>query len=357
MKMVFGLGTGRNERIHEIADIARVAEEQGFDHITLVDQPFMSRDVHVGATLAAANTRYIRIGHGVADPVTFHPMTLANATATLDELARGRVFMGVGAGGPFGKMMTAPMRHRNYREALLFMKKFMAGEEASYQGTRVRSEWIRGPVPLYIAAEGPLSLQLAGELGDGVMTMGAPPAWIKWKLEFIEKGALKAGRDPSKIDVLIRCMMTLAETKEAGRELAKGTMHFYYEYLEAHRNYPEAVKIIDGLEREQPGLLDEMKRYSEAWDPVWFEHNDAQRTGLVTSRMVDNFSLTGTPDDVHEGIHKLHEVGVKNISVVIHTVKDKKGQLREIGEKIIPEYRYGDVGTFYREDQERTSMT
>ena len=51
MKMEFGLGTGRNERIHEIADIARVAEEQGFDHITLVDQPFMSRDVHVGATL------------------------------------------------------------------------------------------------------------------------------------------------------------------------------------------------------------------------------------------------------------------------------------------------------------------
>ena len=41
---------------------------------------------------------------------------------------------------------------------------------------------------------------------------------------------------------------------------------------------------------------------------------------------------------------------MKNISVVIHTVKDKKGQLREIGEKIIPEYRYGDVGTFYRED-------
>ena len=232
--------------------------------------------------------------------------------------------MGVGAGGPFGKMMTAPMRHRNYREALLFMKKFMAGEEASYQGTRVRSEWIREPVPLYIAAEGPLSLQLAGELGDGVMTMGAPPAWIKWKLEFIEKGALKAGRDPSKIDVLIRCMMTLAETKGSGAGAGEGDNAFLLRVPGSAPELSGSGQDIDGLEREQPGLLDEMKRYSEAWDPVWFEHNDAQRTGLVTSRMVDNFSLTGTPDDVHEGIHKLHEVGVKNISVVIHTVKDKK---------------------------------
>ena len=350
MKMEFGIGTGRNERVHEIADLARIAEESGFEHITLVDQPFMSRDVHVGATAAALNTRYIRIGHGVADPVTFHPLTLANATATLEELARGRVFLGVGAGGPFGKMMKAPMGHRAYREALVFMKAFLAGEQASYQGVTVRSEWVRGPIPLYVAAEGPRALQMAGELGDGVMTMAGPPAWIRWKLTLIERGALGAGRDPSKIDVLVRCGMALADTKDQGRRLARGTMHFNYRHLQAHRGHPEAVKVINDLERDQPGLLDELRRYSQAFDPVWFEHNDAARVALVTPRMVDCFSLTGTPDDIHEGIHELHEVGVRNLSVVIHTARNKRGVLRDIGDHIITEYRYGDVGSFSRDE-------
>ena len=357
MKMEFSVGTGRNETIHEVGSIAQVAEESGFSHITYVDQPFTSRDVHVSATVAALATKHIRIGHGVVDPSTFHPMTLANAIATVHELAGGRVFMGVGAGGPFGKMMTRPMRYKEFREAVVFMKKYMSGEEADYQGVRVRSEWIRGPVPLYIGAEGPQTLQLAGEIGDGVLTMGAPPAWLKWKFELIERGALRAGRDPSKIDVLVRCMMIPAESKEEGWKVARGTMHFVYEYLEAHRNYPQAVEVINRLDREQPGLLDELKRYSEAWDPAWFEHNDSPRANLVTPRMVENFSLTGTPDDIHEGIDKLQQVGVKNISVLIHTIKDKKGLLREIGDKIIPEYRYRDVAYFSREDEERTTYT
>jgi len=347
--MSFGIGTGRNERIHEIADLARIAEEAGFEHISLVDQPFMSRDVHVGATAAALNTRYIRIGQGVADPVTFHPLTLANATATLEELARGRVFMGIGAGGPFGKMMKAPMAHRDFRKAVVFMKKFLAGEEASYQGATVRSEWVRGPVPIYVAAEGPRALRMAGELGDGVMTMGGPPAWIKWKLTLIERGALEAGRDPSRIDVLIRCGMALADTKEEGRRLARGTMHFNYRHLQAHREHPEAVKVIENLERDQPGLMDELRRYSEAFDPVWFEHNDAARVDLVTPRMVDCFSLTGTPDDIHEGVRELQEVGARHLSVVIHTTKNKKGAIRDIGDNIVTEYRYGDVSSFSRD--------
>lgn len=158
------------------------------------------------------------------------------------------------------------------------------------------------------------------------------------------------GRDPSKIDVLIRCGMIVADSKEAGRELAKGTMHFNYKHLETHQKYPGAAEVIDAIEREQPGLMGELKRYSEAFDPIWFEHNDAARTDLVTPRMVDSFSLTGTPDDIHDGIYKLQEVGVKHLSVVIHTSKHKKLALQEIGEKIIPEYRYGDVATLYRDE-------
>ena len=64
MKMKFAVGMGRNEKITEIAELAQLADEKGFSHMTLVDEPGLSRDVHVMATIAAMSSRRIGIGHG-----------------------------------------------------------------------------------------------------------------------------------------------------------------------------------------------------------------------------------------------------------------------------------------------------
>ena len=67
--------------------------------MTLVDQQNLCRDVYVMMTIAAQNTSRIQIGHGVTIPETRHPSVTANATATVAELAPGRIFLGIGAGG------------------------------------------------------------------------------------------------------------------------------------------------------------------------------------------------------------------------------------------------------------------
>ena len=72
MKMRFAVGMNRNERMDEIAGHARVAEESGFDFVTYVDQPFMSRDVFASMTIAALNTHRIHMGPGVLDLTTHH---------------------------------------------------------------------------------------------------------------------------------------------------------------------------------------------------------------------------------------------------------------------------------------------
>src|SRR5438067_637746 len=107
MKMNFGLGTGRALTISEVSEEARVAEDYGFTHLGFVDQTGMERYVHLRMAAAALNTKHIRVGHSVTDPWTFHPWVIANATATVDEVSGGRAFIGIGAGGPFGKEMTA----------------------------------------------------------------------------------------------------------------------------------------------------------------------------------------------------------------------------------------------------------
>ena len=99
MKLDFSVGLGRTESVHEIGEYARFAEDSGFKQLTLIDMPFVGRDVHTLMALSAQSTRAILIGHGVTTPITFHPMSIANATASINELSGGRAFVGLGVGG------------------------------------------------------------------------------------------------------------------------------------------------------------------------------------------------------------------------------------------------------------------
>ena len=341
MKIEFGIGMGRNERMDEVGEISRVAEESGFSLITFVDEPFLARDVHVMCTVAALNTTRARIGQGVVDPLTYHPSAIANAAASLNELTGGRAFLGLGAGGPAGKVMQ-PIPHKDLREAVTFVRKFMAGEEAEYRGSKMRSEWIRRPVPLYLAAEGPLSLQLVGEVADGTIFMGGPPELVRWKLQQIEKGALRVGRDPSKIDIWVRSVIVVAESKEKALREAAGHLpgiSLLDTYSKIADKHPELAAFYRKLESEQPGILGEMRKIVDAFDPMWFEHIEAPAARLATQRIVDYMNLAGTPDDICDGIHRLARVGVRRIATDNYTIIDKKGMLREIGDRIMPHFR------------------
>ena len=340
MKIKFGVGMGRNERIDELAELSRIAEEGGFVHATFVDQQNLSRDVYSMMTIAALSTKRIQLGQGVTVPLTRHPSVTANATASVNELAGGRVFLGIGSGG--NALRSMGMRARPvqlFKEVVEFLRKYMAGQEAEFQGARMHSEWIRQPVPIYMAADGPRALQLAGELADGVIFMGGPPEWVKWKIDLIHRGAEKAGRDPTKIDIWSRSMIVLAESKEAARREASGFVPFTVGHLETHQDYPEAVRIIDDLEERQMGITEEMRRYASIGDEYMHERIDTPRSRIATQRMIDNVDLVGDVDDVCEGILKLGEIGLKGVATATYPIIDKKGMLREIASKIIPRFK------------------
>lgn len=348
MRMDFVSVVGRNERIDEIGENARVAEESGFSHMAFVDQPFMSRDVVVMMTIAALNTRRIRIGHGVTDPETHPPLVIASSAATLNELSGGRFFAGIGAGGPYGKVMK-PVPLKRLREAVEFVRKFTAGEEVELNGQKVRSEFAHQQVPICVAAESRRSLEMAGEIGDMVFTMGGPPHVLKWKIDQVLRGAEKAGRNPSEVDIWVHCLMYVAESKEkARREVAPCQMQHcglpgLWDGVVGSRRVdhpdPEIAALLEQVERENPGILDEIRRVRAVWEPRWHEHPDAPHAKLVTQRMIDLMHLTGTPEDICEGIYKLQKAGVRTLAIANYTIIDKKGMMREIGDKIMPHFR------------------
>ncbi len=340
MKMDFSVGLGRGDKAEEIADLAKTAEECGFSQMTFVDQPTLDRDLHVMMTLAALNTRRIKIGHGVTDPFTFHPSVIANATATIHELSGGRAFIGIGAGGPFGKVMK-PRPLSELREAVLFLKKYTSGEEAEFKGSKMHSEWVRGQIPVYIACtHGSKSLEMAGELGDGVIMGDSHPQIVRWRMEQIARGAERAGRDPSKIDVWVRTEILVAKSKkEAHREVSSYAATWARaRYWSLQRKTPEAAELAERMETVEPGILDELKKIHDAWTPSQHEVLDAPVSRLVSQRLVDFNYLTGTPDDICERIPQLGKLGVTNMSTVTFTIVDKKGMMREISNRIMPHF-------------------
>ncbi len=343
MRMKFGTGLGRNLAMWEIADHARVAEESGFVNATFVDQQNLSRDVYAMMSMAAAATKRLHIGQGVTNPFTYHPSVVANATASIDELSGGRAFLGIGAGGNAPLTMgLKPSPLRDLKEAVAFIRKYMSGEEASYKGGKMHSEWIRKPVPIYLASSGAKSLQLAGEIADGVIIIGVHPELLKWKLEQIEIGALRVGRDPSKIDIWARTLCYVGESKKAAwRETASYTATCVRDaYLSSFsHNTPESAALAERLERIEPGVVDEFKRVYDNFDHYQHEKTDAPHARLVTQRLIDMTMLTGTPEDICEAIEKIGELGIRTVSCVMYTVIDKKGMMREIGDKIMIRFR------------------
>jgi alkanesulfonate monooxygenase SsuD/methylene tetrahydromethanopterin reductase-like flavin-dependent oxidoreductase (luciferase family) len=174
------------------------------------------------------------------------------------------------------------------------------------------------------------------------MTPGADPTLLRLRVQQIQKGALKAGRDPSTIDIWARTLVYVADSKEAARRevasyAATQARDFYYSII--RNRSPEAIMLGEHIEREHPGLIDEIRRVYEAFNHYEHERTDAPHSELVTPRIIDFFNITGTVEDVCERVDRLRSIGITTISTVQYTLVDKKGMLREIGSKIIPQFR------------------
>ena len=109
------------------------------------------------------------------------------------------------------------------------------------------------------------------------------------------------------------------------------------------RDDPDVEELRRSLEQSEPGSVDELirdsRKFAEALDPSKAEQVDAPHSKVVSQRLIDFFHLSGTAEDVCERIDKLGQLGVKTISMTVYTLIDKKGMIREVGDKIIPHFR------------------
>jgi 5,10-methylenetetrahydromethanopterin reductase len=159
---------------------AILAEELGFDTIGFYDSPALEPDVWITISNAIQATTRIRIGTEVLIPHLRHPMAQAAAIATIEQLAPGRLYVGVGTGFT-GRMAMGqrPLRWSYIRQFLVEMQALLAGEPVEIDGGVAQMRHPPGfapdrpiQVPFLVAANGPKGVGVARELGDGLMYAG-----------------------------------------------------------------------------------------------------------------------------------------------------------------------------------------
>ena len=198
--------------IRDIGYIVR-AEELGYSHAWCADSQMLWSDCYAVLALAADKTSKIKLGTGVAVTGIRPPAVNAAGIATINAIAPGRTFFGVGSGNTAMRVMgLPPQRIAGFDRYLREIKPLLKGEESviRFEERVIPIKHVmpdkgfvnfEDHIPMYVSGFGPRSLALAGKYGDGAI-VGSPSSISTmeriWMM--IEAGARDAGRSISRDD-------------------------------------------------------------------------------------------------------------------------------------------------------------
>ena len=148
----------------------------------------------------ASQTAKIQVGTGITNLYLRHPLLAALHVMTIDQLAPGRILLGLGTSHvpinqSFGISMDKPLTA--LREYVASLNKIFRGEDealAALSARGIPAPRPTGKIPIYVAGISPRSIGVTGELADGSLPLNYAPHGLKEVVEGISQGAQKAGR-------------------------------------------------------------------------------------------------------------------------------------------------------------------
>lgn len=297
---------------HPIRDsmaYTQYAEERGFEAVWQADSRLV-REATVPMAAFAATTERIKIGSGVIDCWSRNPARLASAFSTLDDLAPGRIILGIGAwwdplARKVGIERSKPLTVM--REVVTAVRGLLANETVTMHGEYVDLDGVeldyihqeRRPkdVPIYIGATGPKMLELTGEIADGaVLNYLVAPSYNERALERLAAGAAKAGRTLADIDRPQLIVCSVDEDREAAVDAARMLVTQYL------GQQPHIMKA-SGVPQE---LLDDIARHL-TWPATHEQLVEAARH--VPDEVVQMIAAAGTPDEVRTKVGEYMAAG------------------------------------------------
>ena len=316
------------------------AEELGFSHAWLADSQMLWSDCYAALALAATRTSRINLGTGVAVSGTRPAPVNAAGIGTINALAPGRTFFGVGTGNTARRVMgLPPQRIKAFEQYLQTLQPLLKGEEVDYEFAG-ESHPIRhimpdkgfvnftDPIPLYISGFGPKSLSLAGKYGDGAVIGATGDSAMGSMWHMVEAGARDAGRElrvgGNYYTTALTTMVVLDDGEALDSErvksecgaMAMAAVHYSYDQ---YRNFGhQPPNHLAGIWEDYTALLSavpEQRRHLRihAGHNCWVLPEEER---FLTPEVLTASSMIGTRHNLVERLRALAAAGLNQVMIL-----------------------------------------
>ncbi|MCP5026969.1 MAG: LLM class flavin-dependent oxidoreductase [Actinomycetia bacterium] len=314
-------------------------ERLGFDAVWVPDSQMIWSDCYAYLALAAERTDTIRIGTGVSVAGTRIPPVTAHSIASINTIAPGRTFLGMGAGNSAHRFLDhKPLPIKKYGEELRVIRSLLHGEEVEYtfRGKTAPTRLLmadRGfvkvdpPVPMMVSGFGPKSQALAGMYGDGLVTSLPPePRAIARALETAHRGAESVGRVlPQPFPVISLTNVVVLEPGESvtsdriieqNGPFVISSLHYLYDKIRQYGGEPP--RHLQAMWDDYAAVVEqgpEQIRHLRIHDGHCTFLRDDERP-FVTEDLIRQTCIVGSPHEVAAKVRSLDEAGLDEIMVL-----------------------------------------
>ena len=334
MPLSFGITVMPDPPHTRFVELMQLAESHGFEYGWTYDSHVLWQEGFPLLTLAAQATSTLKLGHCVTNPGTREPTVLASGYATLQDISKGRMVMGIGRGDSAVRYIgDKPVRVAEFERRCRMIRDFMNGREVEWNGKELHLKWVRPElpdIPMWVAGYGPKALAVAGHVGDGVIIQLADPVIIQWIMDTARKAAEENGRDPAELKCIVSAPSHISDDIGEARDQV--------------RWFPAMVSnhVMDLIERygedaEIPKELTDFVKARKFYDYKEHSRVGAKHGEFVTDEIVDRFCVLGNVEQTTAKLKQLESVGVDQFNIYLMT-KGQEATLKAYGDDIIPQF-------------------
>lgn len=309
--------------------LGMVADNAGIDSLWLLEDPD-GWDAFGVLGAIARQTKHIRLGTGVVNPYYRHPAQIAASISTLDWLSNGRAFLGLGRGQTewyeraLGMDIGSPTKRLTETIALLrqwWSEQMFASSppgmtELNVQGWERELRPQQAHVPIYMAAVGPIAMQIAAEHADGVIFNDLSSFdFMRNQIANVKQMAAAVGRDPEKITFNARCQVTITDDPEALYEKRKSTVAMIHSLPGMERLLQSDRFDIENIMADVRHAMrvDDVLEHGGAFSELRREGNLQAAKAAIPTELMSELVVAGSVDEIRPQLNKLEEIGVTHV--------------------------------------------
>jgi alkanesulfonate monooxygenase SsuD/methylene tetrahydromethanopterin reductase-like flavin-dependent oxidoreductase (luciferase family) len=328
--MEFGLTWAKLDEMAYVTE----AEKLGFTHLWVTDSGLIRSDAFVFLTVAAQQTKTMKLGMGVAVPGLRLAPTLAAGLATLNMVAPGRCFVAMGTGNTAMRLLgRKPMTVKSFEAYARSVRNLLDGSDAQYEHngeqhtirfmlTDKGYRNLRDPIPMYLAGYGPKAQALAGKIADGLTTSIPRAGALDQIWANVRRGAAESNRSLDDFHLSVRVNFAVldpgepVDSERIVNEFGPAIMTAMHSVMDRHLEYgedpPEFLRPIwrDYLDFHMSRPAGERQKMMHESHNAYVAADERR---FVTPEVIKRFCIVGQPAEVLEQVRELERKGVRQL--------------------------------------------